>query len=368
MSVINPPRAPFVPFQVAYTGAPARTAYGAAAYQTFQNLRNWRSAEFIAHYIGRPDADINGNDESQFHIITGSPPPADGTTRDIVFLIDNWRKNYEGSGVTDEEIVWYDTIGGSADTLFSEPPIAGGTDDTYISGPPLGRKHRLAASYTPVTSSTDDGFKLHRLDINGAVVCNLYVFSSPLLSKITDDQAITISNQYTIPQTLKGFDVTTSEQGTVGAIMHNQQNGDAVVQNSRRALFNQPYALGTYTERTSWSHFRTNSNDTPAKYKVKPREHWSGTNLTCDIAICATIDVPVGGDAGIRLKSVTANDTWTYTTSSDLTTPTLITTSDGSAGLDVAIGGDEITVEGYADSGGHVKLHTVSLWEPLAID
>jgi hypothetical protein len=335
------------------------------AHQTFINLRNHKSMELIGHYVGRPDLTVNGNGNYQQHIITAAPVPEDGTTRQLLFLIKNWAKDFKSVGGS-EKYEWYDTIGGSSTTL-SEQPVLEDFTDTFTSGSPTGRMHRFSATYTPVSTSTDEGFKMHRLDVLSAVPCNVLVFSAPLETQISDDQAITLLSDYSVMTPIRGYDTSASDPGNLGAVLHYQGAGDSVAHNTRRCLFQTPYPLGTYTEATSWTHFRQDSSGNEYKYRVKARENRTG-DIPCEIALSATIDVPAEGEAGIRIKSELAADTWTYTTSSDLTTPTLITTEDGTGGsLNVNDTGDFVTVEGYADSGGSVKLHTVSLWETYTI-
>lgn len=362
----------------AQVGEPAvRYSHALAMTQSFLHERNWRGIEYVAGYIGRPDTKVNGNGASQFHIITGSPVKADtgDPTRKLHFRLENWRTT--DFGAASESNTWYDTIGGASVSLTTAAKVAG-TSDAWVDGA-NGNKYDYLVNYTPVGTGVDDGFKLHRLDATNQLVKTLAAWEEPEAGTVSSSEGIVSMTNFGVNQPINGYDVSASDPGTMGAIAYYQQTGDSVMHNTRRCIHQICYAMSAYTEATSWTHVRQDGDGNPYNQLIKPR--WlNGEERICEIALCATIVVPEAGDAGIRISSVTAGDVWTYTTSSTLATPTLITTSDGTStdngaggGLSVAVSddnefSDSFTLEAYADAGGSVKIHTVSLWEPHSLE
>ncbi len=360
MSETNPARGKFANPQYCYTFTPARGAlHGNQVWASFQHLRNWLSGQFVGAYSGRNVLAMNGNGNADFYVITGFPVKVDTTnpTRDLFIHL----KNFQHTSLSgNESITWYDTIGGSSDTLFPASPVTDAVDDSWN---PTGREHSLSASVTPVATSTNNGFKMSLLDCNGVFPSRFLVCGAPTGPTITNDQAITGQGQFSGGAPLKGIDASTTPDnfGTVGAIAYYQNTGDSAVHNTRSCLFQVCYPMGNFAENTtSFSSSREDDAGNDTTYKLTPRENLiSGADLSCDVAMCIT------GDDGVQVKlsCATSGDSYTYTLSGAHTAD-LVT----AAGvLDVNISGDKMKIETLTENGKSVVLHTVSVWEPYTI-
>lgn len=370
MTITNPRTGAFANYQQTYTGDPARFAFGQALQQSFLHLRYWRASETIATYIGRPDENVNGylsngaagsEDVGTFYIISAYPPTVATQDRQLLIMVRRWLKGYADGT---ESWTWYNTIGGAADALFSQPAVSSAVTDDDYDVLPNGNFSSWLVDVTPTTN--DDGFKMSSLECTRVLPAVVQVCAAPGMSTVDATDAICRPYTFGAGQTLRGYDTTAGD--SVGALAHYTNNAtDGVIQTTRRCLFQTPYILGAYQENTAETDLRKDSGGNPYYYRVLPRNLDGGAgDITCDVALCLT------ADAGVVVKLVSyetvggaAKDTWTYTVPGGGVAAALITTSDGSAGLDISSGAANY-VRVLANTSGALtcRLHTVSLWEP----
>lgn len=370
-----------------HTGAPAPNLWAITAARAQLYLRCYHAGSgYVASYIGRPDHSVNGDADSgttaEFHIITGFPVREDSEDRRLIVLAQLWKMGFDDGGAPAGPVreAWRfyadHTDGGGSEawtkdlgyTYFSGVT----TDDDYSSGYPNGPLRIFEAWVAPVATTTDDGFRMSRLEADYATVAVLNVVPVPSAENVSHEMALVSAGDVAVGEPICGYDTGAAADRSLGFLARRIDSGDSCVHETRRCLFQTCYPLGAYGEgSTSDTHFRRENisgSGVGMSYKVNPRNLDGGSgDIHCQPAICLT------ATAGtvIKMNSLSAGDTWVYTVPGGGVSKALITPSDGAnAGanpwLDIAPGGDYITITHDTDVGGTAALHTASLWEPTS--
>jgi len=375
-TIKNPPDGKFLNWRHCQTGEPALAAWARKAQQTFNHLRSWRTgADYVACYIGRPDEDTNGDPTngttSRYHVITAFPVRADAGDQDLLIRAQLWRWGFDDGGTPASPLL--ETWDFYKDATDVAPDVSKGyatettavTNDGYTDAP-HGDVRRILVHVAPVSTATDEGFRMSRLDVENAMVANLSIWAVPTSSVLDLDQAIVRESDIAAGRAIMGFADGATDQKSLGALTHYIDSGDSVIHASRRCLFQQCYPIGAWAEDTAaYAHIRAESVTGGANgstYKVKPRNLNSGVgSIVADIALCLT------ASDGAKIRLTSSVDSWVYTSGGD--TDALITSEDGVSpnatnGILIAPGGDYIQVETLTGAGKDLLLQTISLWEP----
>jgi hypothetical protein len=206
-----------------------------------------------------------------------------------------------------------------------------------------------------------EGFKLSKLTITYCYLAALSLYTLPA-DVITDQNMYFVRpKNFVTYESLRGA-TSVDPNTSVGRLWWNLEQGESVVQNSSKCLFQTPYPTGGYVGSAgSLAPFQADSAGNALKYRVRPRGLTGTTTVQTDIA--CVVNTMAAGDK-IQFASSTAGDTWTYTASSAIATPRVITTAHGVgvAGSGLAVNSllDDVTVKAQ---GADVHVNTISLWE-----
>ncbi|MHC4575496.1 MAG: hypothetical protein ACYS76_15455, partial [Planctomycetota bacterium] len=240
----------------------------------------------------------------------------------------------------------------------------GTINNDNINGERTGTSFYRPASVTPTASN--EGFRVSKLTCTYCYFAALSIATAPQTT-LDDDQGYFVTPNKFVPyEALRGG--TNGALGdSVGRLAWGQENGDATVQSTARCFFQTTYPTGGFVgSGGALASFQDDSSGNDLLYKVKPRNlQESAADIETDIAI--VVDTIADGDT-IVLTASTSGDTWTYTNSGGIaSTPTLITTTNGTGaslgagrGLEVDPAGDTVKVQAQ---GADVHVRTLSLWE-----
>ena len=362
---------PYVNRNLFRVGMLPRSEQIQAAMASFQHMRTFGRNRQIAAYYGRNSKTTNGNLASVFYPITGFPVISPTNTAYVGGALKLWQFDCGGSPLT-QLIQWYkEKSDGSPEDSWSTT-INWSADQDPVEIPQGGTYTLGYSSVTP--SASNDGFVASKLVATNCVVAGLGLWSLPEKT-LTDAKLLNIiSNNFDPGETIRGYD---ADAGTsVGAILHAMHHEStsnlSTWHYSRRCLFQTPFPTGLYAENTdefNWPSFynmfpSTADGSRYFAYQVQPRNLTRSTsNIRTQPAMVLSTS---GADCVVRFRSVTAGDTWTYTsTGADSTA--LITPSDGSSSDSGALAidpdGDTVVIEAQLEVDDWVLFHTLSLWE-----
>lgn len=336
---------------------------------SLQHKRAWARNQYLASYVGEPDAATNGNLASVFYPITCFPYLYPTNTAYLGGNVCCYAFNTGTAAVT-QTLAWYAGIadGSPTTTIFSRD-YQNDTSDEYDE-PPSGGSYQLG--YLTVTpSASNNRFVASKLVATNMLVAGIGLWSLPQKT-LTDAYNLYLTASTFAPgETIRGYD---SNYGTsLGAILHclhNSTTNLSLWHHTRRCMFQTIYPTGAYTVAgelgMDWTEIRSSATSAlVGEYKAIPRNLRGSAENICTLP--ALVITASAADCAVRLRSATAGDAWTFTAAGALTN-VLVDPTDGAgdtlvSGLLVAPTGDRIIVEVDCPSGESIVVHTVSLWE-----